>query len=315
MGRTLTNDFSWSVTRDAAFRKCPRAYYYSYYGSWYGWDRNAPETAQRLYRLKQIKSLAMWAGTVVHDTIRLALTAFARSEQPFPTTDSLQNAALLRMRTDWRDAIQQVYLQKPKAANLFELYYGNGKTLPKETTDAIKALIFDCLDNFTASRAVRDIRNAPPSQWRAIDSLDSFDLDGLKVWGAPDFAFVDQNGLFHIIDWKTGTEDREALNLQLACYALYALDKWKLESVERLQLCGVFLRDGGRVSRYPIKPENLISARDVILTSAKAMKAKLTDPDANTADEKDFPCTPSPYLCAQCPFREACPAVNGQDSN
>jgi hypothetical protein len=34
----LTNDFSWSRSRDNTFQECKRRYYYHYYGSWGGWE-------------------------------------------------------------------------------------------------------------------------------------------------------------------------------------------------------------------------------------------------------------------------------------
>lgn len=311
--KPFTNDFSWSVSRAALFQKCQKAYYFNYYGSWGGWNADAPQLVRQTYILKQIKSLAMWAGTIVHDTIKETLLAFSRGEIQFPTIEEIQNTALLKMRAGWRDAVAKKYLQYPKSTNLFELYYseGDGTSLPKEQTDEIKSIVLECLANFVTSPVVADIKNTPFANWKSIDELDTFFLDDLKVWGAPDFAYMDNNGIFHIIDWKTGTEDKDALGLQLACYTLYSMEKWNITDLARIQLHGVFLKDGGRKSNYPVSAENLISAKDIILTSAQAMKNKLTDKENNTADEENFPCNPSPFACSMCPFRQICPAANG----
>ena len=219
----------------------------------------------------------------------------------------LQSVALESLRLGWREAVREDHLAHPKATNLFELYYGNKKTLPSDVTDALKARIFECLENFAQSPIAKLIQKTPYARWKPIDSLDFFLLDGMKVWSAPDFAFTDEHGAFHIIDWKTGIEKKDELRLQLACYALFSMEKWHVP-LEQLQLHGVFLRDGGRVSDYPIDAELLISAKDQILTSAQSMKAKLTDVASNTAmDEEAFPCTTDEYTCETCCFREACP--------
>ena len=69
MGK-LINRFSWSPSRDRLYRNCARAYYFNYYGSWGGWERDAPAPARLAYRLKQMTNLPMFAGTVVHDVIK-----------------------------------------------------------------------------------------------------------------------------------------------------------------------------------------------------------------------------------------------------
>ena len=44
--KTFKNDFSWSFSRDSAFNTCKRKYYYSYYGSWGGWNKDADELSK-----------------------------------------------------------------------------------------------------------------------------------------------------------------------------------------------------------------------------------------------------------------------------
>src|SRR5829696_2054878 len=63
----LTNDFSWSRSRDGCFDDCKRRYYYQYYGSWGGWAIDAPPDVRRIYILKQLATRQMWAGRIVHD--------------------------------------------------------------------------------------------------------------------------------------------------------------------------------------------------------------------------------------------------------
>lgn len=307
MAKKLENTFTWSVSRSQLFRSCQRAYYYSYYGSWGGWDANASERTKKIYLLKNIKNLILWAGSIVHDTIKNALEYYQQYEK-MPSVEELQNHARTRMRSDWRDAIDKIWLQYPKKANIFELYYGNGRTLPKEQTDAIKQRIFDALENFYHSPAVKHILATPTDKWLTVDTLDSFLIDDCKVWCAIDFAYRDENNEIQIIDWKTGSENRLSLRQQLGCYGLYSLEKWSVP-LEQLHASGVFLNDGGRSSTYPLDAELMISVKDQILCSIRAMKAKLNDVEANTADEDNFDFATDEYACEACPFREVCPRI------
>ena len=308
--KKLVNELSWSVSRAQLFQSCPRAYYYNYYGAWGGWETEASPTARKLYILKNIKPLAMWAGSIVHSLIKESLDEFARSGQR-PEGASLQERARARMNAGWRESVQREWEQYPsRRTNLFELYYGNGRTLPVETTNAIRERVFTCLESFVMSPVVHEILAMPYASWKTNDVLDTFVCNDVKIWCAIDFAYVDANGVCHILDWKTGIENRSTLRQQLACYALYAMGKWSLP-LDKLNLHGVFLLDGGRRSDYPVQPELLVSVQDQIVTSYQAMRAKLRDPERNLAEEDDFPCVPTEYSCAQCGFREVCPAING----
>ncbi|MFA6723488.1 MAG: PD-(D/E)XK nuclease family protein [Lentisphaeria bacterium] len=312
MSRVLSNELSWSVSRWQQFLYCQRAYYYNYYGSWGGWDYNAPERARQLYVLKNVKSLLMWAGSIVHELIQEALEEFTRSRQP-PKTAELQEKARLKLRQGWIESVSREWLKYPKKTNLFELYYGDGKSLPKEQTDYVRERVYNSLEAFANSGFVADILQVPYLQWKSIDRLDSFQLNGCKVWGAIDFAYIDNGGKLHIVDWKTGGENPASLRLQLACYALMAMDKWQLP-LEDIELHGVFLNDGGRKSDYPMNAESLVAIKDQILGSIETLKRKLRDPEKNLAEEDDFEFSGYPQNCQSCNFRAACPCVTGEGS-
>ncbi len=312
--KTLTNDLTWSVSRDRLFRTCQRAYYYSYYGSWGGWEPESP--ARQLYILKNIRTFPLWAGTIVHDIIRNVLTKFRSDRIPFES-DALQQYARHLLREGWVQSVKKAWLQYPKkAVNLFEHYYGDGTNqVPAEQTEALKEKVYDALANFCQCDTLQELLTLPDPNWKSIDTLDKFiagDLETdtgtpypLPVWCAIDLAYVDQDQKLHIVDWKTGAEHKDELVNQLSVYARYAMGKWGF-SLDNIVLEGVFLNDGGLRKRYTVTESSLTHTADFILNSGKAMRAKLTDPINNTADEENFPCTSNPNNCVNCPFREKC---------
>lgn len=301
----LVNEFTWSVSRHKLFCDCQRAYYYNYYCSWGGWEASAPAPVRQYYLLKNLKSLDMWAGSLVHEVIADALRRFARSAAPI-TAGELQAQARQKLRDGWVEAVSGAWRTQPKKNNLSELYYGNGKNLPPEQTERTKTRVYEALAGFAESAVLQEILAVPYLQWKPVDKLDSFLMDGLKVWCAVDFACTDATGKLRILDWKTGGEREDQLRLQLACYAFYAGERW-MTTPDRLQVSGVFLREQARCSQYELTPEVLITARDAIVTSAADMRSRLRNVAGNVAVEADFPPCREPRTCQRCNFRQACP--------
>ncbi len=309
MAGELVNELTWSVSRANLFCECQRAYYYNYYGAWGGWKGSAPERVRTLYRLKNIKSMPMWAGSIVHDVIAEALRRYARKRMPIRAGE-LQAHARQRLRSGWCEAVERQWLEKPKKTNLHELYYGNGTSLPREQTERIKAKIYDCLQHFAQSEILKEILSVPYMSWKPVDALDTFMLDdSLKVWCAVDFAFSDPGGTLRIIDWKTGAERVNEIKLQLACYMLYAASEWHAP-LESQRASAVFLGDGARVSEYDVDAKDLIETKNTILTSAAEMRKRLIDVAGNVAVEDDFQPCGDARTCRRCNFLEACPVAS-----
>ena len=107
MGKTLTNDFSWSKSRHEKFSECLRAYYLHYYRSWGGWDTEAPEETRQLYVLKKLHNRFTWAGAVVHDTIKNALRTVRFGGNVDPAW-AIERAHRL-MQQDWRHSAARGY--------------------------------------------------------------------------------------------------------------------------------------------------------------------------------------------------------------
>ena len=123
----ITNDLTWSISRAGLFQSCQRAYYSRYYGYWGGWKFDADEKATLLYVLRNVKPMILWAGTIVHETIKDALTRYAATGE-VPTPPALQQHATELLRAGWLETINKEWQERPsKKTNLFELYYGDGE--------------------------------------------------------------------------------------------------------------------------------------------------------------------------------------------
>ncbi len=301
----LTNDFSWSRSRDNAFQECKRRYYYHYYGAWGGWDAAAPEEVRRLYVLKQLASRQQWAGRVVHDAIEMALHAFAQGRD-IPVEPFIADV-IERMRGEWRSSRAGHYRDTPKSTALFEHEYR--VELQPEAWQALSRNVAACLRNFFHLPLTAEIRTTVPEHWSIEHWSKVFDFEGTAVWVAPDFGFWTRDGRLALVDWKTGGTSPDGAAFQLGCYALYARDVLGVEPA-RVDLFEANLR-GPDVTRIHWSDERLEAIREQLRLSIRSMKAYLVDPEANVAVVADFEKTEDLRICRWCNFRAVCrPELN-----
>lgn len=297
----LQNEFSWSKSRDALFRSCLRRYFFHYYGSWGGWSFQADDRTRKIYTLKQLKTRQMWAGEKVHDCIRKALHNLRSSIEPMPASDAI-DATLDIMRQDYMNSKRGDYWKNPKSCGFVEHEYGF--SLPdsawKETADHVA----HCLNTFYGSDIYMKVRGLPGNQWLEVEDFSHFDLDGTKVHVVLDFS-CRQGEEIVIYDWKTGRTESERNAFQLACYAFYAIHKWKIEPAHVTTV--EFNLASGRESRYRLGGADLDAIRNRMLSSIRDMKQLLEDPDRNMAVEDQFPFVENEESCHYCNFRAVCP--------
>lgn len=302
----LKNEFSWSKSRDEVFRKCPRQYYFQYYGSWGGWNIDCDARTRKIYVLKQLQSRSMWAGSKVHDCIRRALENQRRGIKPMMQREAV-DATLASMRKDFANSRRGDYWKNPKSCGLFEHEYA--LNLPnsawKETADHVVR----CLDIFYQSDVFMRIKELSVEQWLEMEDFSSFQLDGIKIHVVLDFSYRDSDGNIVIYDWKTGRSDAERNDVQLACYSYYATQKWAVvpEKVQTIE----FNLATGRELNYAITGKSLESILQHIRGSIRDMKMLLDDPTANRASEDRFTYTTQNAACRYCNYKKVCPHIIG----
>ena len=296
----LTNDFSWSRSRDNTFQECKRKYFYHYYGAWGGWDAAAAEEVRRLYVLKQLASRQQWAGRAVHDAIEMAFHAFAHGRD-IPVEPFIGDV-VERMRGEWRSSKAGRYRDNPKTTALFEHEYR--VDLKPEAWQALSRNVAQCLRNFFRLPLLAEIRKTTPEHWSIEHWSKVFDFESTAVWVAPDFGFWTGQGRLALVDWKTGGTSPNGAAFQLGCYALYAHDVLGVEPA-RVDLFEANLREP-EVTRIHWSDERLEAIREQLRLSIRSMKAYLADPAANVAAVADFEKTEDLRICRWCNFRAVC---------
>jgi CRISPR/Cas system-associated exonuclease Cas4 (RecB family) len=299
----LANEFSWSKSRHEKFQDCRRAYFYAYYGSWGGWEAPGGSMTRELYVLKKLSSRWQWAGQVVHEAIRHLLNR-ARWTGEMRPLDEVLRQTRERARSQWAVSRDKSYWREAsRIAGLLEHEYG--EPVPgSEWKRIYEEVVEGSLRAFHASETFARIRATPPGRWLTVDELDAWMFDGVKVWVALDFAYKDEAGLIHVLDWKTGKE-REVDHAQLGIYALFARDKWGVPP-EGVMGGLVYLQSSAERVEVQVGREALEACEEDMRRSIGAMQALLDDPARNLARIERFPPIEDREACRRCPFRRPC---------
>ena len=200
----MKNEVSWPFPRYRAFVTCRRQYYYQYYGKWPGWEMGAPEEVRLCYRLSKIQSLVMLAGSVVHAAIEAALKQ-VQAGHGLPTLAEMQKQAVGRLNDAWIESETKRWRSSPSQyTNLLEHYYG--REVPREERRRIKQRVLESLAHWHGSEALARILACGAEDWKPIEKLQTFVVDGVPAVVKFDFA-GDFDGRLEIWDWKTGGKD------------------------------------------------------------------------------------------------------------
>lgn len=308
----LENRFTWSKSRGETFTYCLRKYWWTYYGSWWGWEADAAAERREAYMLKNLHSRWTWVGDAVHHAIEGIFQRLARAGQVGSRLDLDGDVAIdpdeeaerltRSMRTQFRSSREGRYRANPKKAfGLVEHEYG--VAVPDVEWREMNRRAVDALRGFLASATFAALAASDPATWLPIEKLDSFDFEGTPVWAALDFGRRVGVGA-EVYDWKTGEERPDANALQLLVYALYVERKFDVPA-PRVTGRLVYVNTGAVHIVQPT-PASLEQTRATMRESIAAMRERLRMGGGSDPSSLAFPMTDDRDRCATCAFRRLC---------
>jgi hypothetical protein len=216
-------EFAWSMSRQRKLGQCPRAYFYSYYLSWNGWLDDAPSESRMAYRLNKLTSLDALLGQQVDERAR-ELEAAARSGKPLPGSGELEERTREALRRAWKvsQAGRAAFEDRPSKVVMLRSLYLEQDAQPE--TDRLNEKARPCMDGLLAVSHWKRLRDCGDVGRIEIPAYASFQHDGLKVFSAPDLAYVHE-GTLHVIDWKSGRQD-DTNPMQVLLQMWWALDTY-----------------------------------------------------------------------------------------
>ena len=281
--------FSWSISRHDCFATCRRRYFYSYYA--------APEDPE-IQRLKRLSALPLWTGSVVHETIERVLRSFDRMPSDVEQEALVREAVHSRMLSDWRES--EAGSQRFR---LFEHEY----VVPVDPEDKKIAVgtVMRSMRNFFKSETLRQVFAAGRERVLSLEDLVSFKVGETSVFLRMDLAYRSDDGRVVIVDWKTGRSEGRFNEIQLAGYALCAVEHGWVKEPEELVTELAYLAVP-RYVRRSVDRAKIAHARSFIAKSAGSMKSLLLDPLLNLGRLEDFAMIDKPRVCRRCNYRRLC---------
>jgi hypothetical protein len=294
----------WSYSRRVVLERCPRQYYYEYFGAS---AREAVEEPLKpaLRVAKETSNRHLRVGDLVHAAIA---RHFRGAQKGTPVAlDQLEWSVLTSFRAD-RDRSRAVaagrYLtQVEQFPPVVLREYVHAEPEVEQLMDQAEERLVAALRSFAGSAVFEPLRLAGRGPDAVVEA--PFHLRGLtcRVQGKVDLGYPTPDGAV-VVDWKLGDTEHEGHDsLQLAVYALWGIERFGRRP-GTLRLLKAFLRSG-EVREYAVDEDMRRMARLRIAQDAERMAAMEGYGADGVADA--FPAVARRRVCSHCPFRGVCP--------
>ncbi len=308
----LKNTFSWSFSAAEDFEQCRRRRYWSKYGMWGGWARNATDVQKAAYRLCKIDNRWGLMGQAAENSIMWVLKQHQQG-RAVTADDAWKAIARPFMTQKWNESLEGNWRSAPKQfCCLRDHYYGklSGEE-EKEAKRKLATQIQNCIQNFI-DKVLPRIGEIRPAQEFSIATpetggdVEHFIYEGVKIYSIPDYAYTIGDEV-HIHDWKAGKIKADQHKLQLSLYALWAIVKHGA-ALDKIFLYVEYLNEG-QVLPFQISAEELEETKALMSDSVGEMTEYLVDCDREKNEplpKEEWELTLDPVNCGQCNFYELC---------
>jgi len=295
-------EFAWSISRQRKLDQCPRAYFYTYYLGWNGWLDNAPTQTRVAYRLGKLTSLDALLGQQI-DVRARELEAAARGGAVLPKADELESRTREALRQLWTQSKngRAAFEARPNRVTMLRSLYMDQDTQPE--TDRLNQKAGPSMQGLLATSHWDRLRACGDAGHVEVPDFASFQHDGVKVFAAPDLAYV-EGGVLHVIDWKTGRED-ESNPTQVLLQMWWALETYP--ELEGLEIRGYLeYVTAGQTQPVEAAPGFREQAAETVHAGVAQMRVLLAAADQNVPLEMAAFERRESGLCRTCNFFPIC---------
>ena len=294
---------SWSISKMKVIEECYRSYFYTYYGSHNGWLKDSNEEQKVAWRLKKLTNIWLMFGDKLHITIKNIIDNKKYDIQKDMIKNNMRQVLNEGVKESATKATNGTWDEYPKGEMLQEYYY-DGK-LDKDDINKIKDRIESCTENFLRCKTYLDIKGAD-IQILEVDEgkFEYIIVHNVKIFALIDTLYIDSEGNYVIVDWKTGAigeHDRE----QLLVYVLYVMKKYNV-SLEKIKGRVEYL-NLGKNQEFSFGDKDIIYIKDRIKEDLNVIDAFLEEKEANKPKPKEyFRKTENLKKCLKCKYKKIC---------
>ena len=290
-----TGILGWSVSRYDKFVLCKRQYYYDYYAK-----HDTEYGSARINALKQMTTVPLETGNIVHDIVRVLLERLLSSDRPVD-------------RSRFRDYIRNRIEDCCKTKTFAEVYY---KEMPTVRADNLFPGVNLCLNNLLDSERFAWItREALSHKNGWVIEPPGFGetrINGLKAYCKVDFLFP-VGGTVYILDWKTGRRDEKKHAKQLLGYSAWAAYHFE-RRIDEITPIAAYLNPSYDEMVVKITEADVSQFAGRVAEETREMYSYCLSPEQNTPKPKsEFPLADSGFACRYCNYRELCSRASKPD--
>jgi hypothetical protein len=288
----------WSYSRRQTLEHCARRYYYEYYGAKVRVAVAEPRKEEIRF-LSDLSNRYLRSGEILH----LAIKSFFTKDD---AGSWLVDWASRIYREDYKysknrgqsSSNSSKYLPKM----LMEFYYGQPDA-DRAFTESENRLI-QSLQTFLSSPVYAFVRNGGKHPTARVEARIRVESKSFTATGKADVTFPHDNH-FVIVDWKIGNAEASADSLQLAFYALWAIE---VEG-HRLEDIAVYKAQLANNSLQPVNLDETILLRVQSRILQDIERMNLLDSYGIRAVADAFPTCSLPRVCKLCVYQGICPGV------
>ena len=292
----------WSYSRRTLLERCPRAYYYQYYGA-NKRTAKADPLKERLHFLKSLTNRHLRAGEIVHLVIRAYLNNLQRED----IWDVSRVLIWARQIFQKDYTYSSTYQPSTERSNeryppvlLSEFYHDleDADRLFYESESRMLAV----LENFVSNPALANFRDGACHPGALIERSISIKNDRFSIRGKVDLAYPDGDRIA-VVDWKIGKSEGNDDSLQLLSYALGAIKEFKCQP-ECIDLYSIYLSDSS-IASFRVSEREILRSEGRIIQDLERMEM-MDDYGKQAFADAFTPCA-QPQICKHCPFQDVCP--------
>jgi PD-(D/E)XK nuclease superfamily protein len=297
----------FSFSRERCLRRCQRQFYFRDIAAWH----NARDPLRReAYVLKQLKTLELWQGQLVHRAIEKWVIPALQNKGAADWDGAVADAIVMAERQLAFSAARRYRdraLTKSVVADDFcaLLVHEFGQGISEAEFQTVKSVVERALRNLADLEGFwREARNR--GQYFAELPLRT-SYEGSSVEGHVDLMFFRGPGRPTIVDWKVSEAGGTDARVQTSVYAwlLSRSPIWRVSDPVEVELLEVRLLDR-EVIKHRLSEADFADLEDRLYCGISDMKELIGEGGYTEIDLAEFAYANSPGTCALCPFRRLC---------
>lgn len=298
--------FQWSISTDRLFRRCQRQFFFREIAA----SHAAKDWRREAFILKQLKTLELWRGTLIHEGIQHYVVSALKKGAPLDWV-KLAELNIQRAKEQLEFSAKRRYREDGMTKGEHEDFCA---LVPHETGKGVSKQEFDevCAEIRAAYRQLSEI----PNLWAELlgrhdchaEKQFWVSFDNVRIMAQLDLLFERKLDHPTIIDWKSyeiGGDTGARLQMVLYGWVLWQKRFYSVGAPEDIQLLECQVQEGA-VIEHECSQEVFDELEDYIYRSVHRIFSLCRSKKLTEAKLEDFAFTDNPNNCEYCAFQRLC---------